>query len=346
MQSPSSSSPHLAWIQLLLILAAIGLCFILWVGNQTAPQTLHAHIAAPAHAKQKKRLAPPPRVRVLPTRTISAYPKSRTSVRKKPVVRTATQSFFYPLPFDLQFEKRAKFYATQFEAAKHVKMQIHEKLFLKVIHRERVHESKFQRYRTDAVRLAAIRYVSYRGVQRFRLLGFRELQQFEKHLKQYLALGGSTTQIPAASTPAGALAAKMVVWGGYFPILLRNLKVAPNAKKLTKHQHFWMRTLFMARWSRYAMGHLPLSRLMSSELYLDYTKARLLFSRNPKRRLWAVRELGAIAPQIPTLRILGWLLVQLKKPKMAKRSFRDALKKKPKDALTRTLLDKLLKSPS
>ena len=47
-----------------------------------------------------------------------------------------------------------------------------------------------------------------------------------------------------------------------------------------------------------------------------------------------------------SFRFEGWLFIQIKRPRLAIRSLRDAIKKEPTDKRARALLDKLLKSPS
>jgi predicted Zn-dependent protease len=301
-----------------------------------------------------------PVVRRLP-RVVALKPKQRKTTKTtptKPPARTRKpaakarkitykpKDLFHPLPFPLYTKQREQHYQDQFKQAATLKIGLHESIFLKLIHRERRYEAEKKSIRTGIMRIGAIRYIRYKSLKKYRLIGYQQLQKMEALLNAYLAAKAPVAMIPPKGSPHFDKANKLLRYTGHFPTLFRNIGIITPTKELTTTQRFWLRTLFMSRWMRHPLGHLPLPTLMGATLYVDYNKAVVLFSKKAKRRLDALRELRIRQPGFPALRTLGWLFVQFGRPHMAIRSFRDALKQNPKDSQTKTLLDNLIKSPS
>lgn len=340
--SPNSSpNQEPIWIQLLLIGAAAGMAFLLWSANQTS---------APNKPKAPVRRAVV-KIRHLPPRTINPFrPRAAPRPTKRPAkpikLTYKPTDFLYPPPFELKLKERQAFYQKAFDKAKQMKLDIHAKEFIKVLHKEGVKESITRSYQIAMVRLSAIRYYAYKGRERYLSLGFLQLHKLEELLDAYLAKGGPIDAIPNEGQPLHQLANQMKPYGGFYPALLESAGIRTQTKELSPQQRFWIRTVYMARWCRYTLGHKPVPVVMGKVLYEDFTKARLYYSRKPQRRLWAVRELRRMYPDFPVERVLGWLFLQLKQPKLGIKSLKEALKRNPKDKVARSILDRLLKSPS
>lgn len=321
-----------------------------------------AKVVSASHGKgllsSKTRPAPPRRRKITDLGTIVLRPKPAPrkssqqlytpapKPRKAPEVKLDPAKVFYPLPFGLNLKKVEARYKRFFKMALANKIGNPEKYFLKQLYKERLTEAKARTVRAHMVRLAGIRYLRWYGLKKYRLMGYQQLYLLERSLAEYLALKGSPLKIPVDNQAQLKAAKKVMVLAGYYPMLMRQLGLKENSYSLTPSQRFWFRTLFLARWGRQAWGLYPLPAMLGNGVYMDYLKARVLWTKDFRKRLWAVRELRRLDPKFPLFRVLGWLFIQNRHWKPARSSFKDALRRNPKDQLSRSLLDKISPPPT
>jgi predicted Zn-dependent protease len=247
-------------------------------------------------------------------------------------------------PFVLPLKQREVYYQKQFAKARKVKVGVYEKLFQRVLERERMYEAARKGFSQQALRLAAVRYLRYRSLPLYRLYGYKVLQEFETHLDKYLAKGGAPLGSPTDDDLVlYPIAQKMKRLAGFYPMLLGQigLSEARKGQRLTSEQRYWLRTMMMARWARQVWGFRPLEYLMGREVYSDYLRARIVWTRKENKRILAYRELLRLNPKFPKFRVLGWLLLSMNKKDKARVMLKKALKQNPQDSLSQRLLKQL-----
>lgn len=255
------------------------------------------------------------------------------------------KTVFEPIPFSLPLQEAEKRYAKFFAEAQALSIGTMENMFLQQLLLERRREGQSRSYQDQMVRLAGQRYVRLRGLKQYQQMGYRELHRLETLLSQYLAQKGSPLTIPTSPPALAKLAQQIVDCTGYYPLLLRQIGLTADSTTLNTKQRYWLRTMFLARWGLQAWGIYPLPVMMGQDVYQDYLKARILWTPHFRKRLFAVREARSLDPKFPVFRVLGWLFVQAGRVDAAKKSLQDAIRHDPKDAFSRTLLDKISSPP-
>lgn len=308
------------------------------------------HRLPPVRLSNKLRKLMQP-VRRAPAST-TATPNSGPLFSKAPVSRQPSlpkidpKTVFYPIPFDLHLNATEKRYQAKFAEAGKLKVGVREKLFLSQLKKERKYEGLRRSYQTQMVRLAGIRYLRLKGLKRYQLMGYLSLRTMEKRLQEYLAAGGSPLSVPKGKEKFAKEAQRLVEHLGFYPLLLKQIGLKIGAKSLSRTQRFWLRTLFLARWARQVWGVYPLPAMMGNANYVDYQKARILWTKGFRKRLFSLRECQRLDHRFPLYRVLGWLFLQEGRVGAARASFRDAVRKNPKDKLSQSLLDKISRPPT
>lgn len=270
---------------------------------------------------------------------LRATPKKQAKLQPGDLL-VATESIPFEIPL-LQIEKR---YKKTLKKALAMKIGRAEKEYLKNFYHQRINEASRKRVDLGLLSLSASRYLSRKGILSFRLLGFRQLAEFEKELSSWIKKGGSFQPVELRSLLKKIKFYKVARYVGDLSALFGVVGTRFNQKKLSRLQRFWFRTLFIVRWTRTARGHYPLPVSLQKPFYIDYLYARINFSKKHENRMWAAQELSKYQKDFPLFRTFGWLFLRKKERKTSILFLKRAIEANPKDELSKKLLDKIMKT--
>ncbi len=262
---------------------------------------------------------------------------------KKSTVKIA--DLFYPLPFDFPFKKREQLYRKLFRQADAMTLQRRGRQFSQLFFDTNLSLVMGTQRPQGSLRLEAIRYLRRKNLLKFRLLIFKLLHQFEKKVDRYLKNKGPLKTRLSPRSPHYKRSLELIKYAALYADLFRRIGVKKTGAPLNPLQRYWLRIFFIGRLIKLVRGEYPLPVLLGPEIYRDYLRAIITWSRDRNLRIWAVRELARRKKNFAYYRVLGWLLVQLGQVNMGYNYLLTAAKDHH-DLVAKKLLDKFPKKPS